>query len=145
MDRAPAAAAHLDGPATHGSGRLSDALGWYDPDGVTNQLITSLDGVSHGDTAYTIVDRQEIDEWPVLADGFAYTEDSWFGCWSDHATCHSPFLVDYLRILNEHHSCDLRNDGGSTRCGSGAHPSSGTGNRPTGPRLLVELAATYGP
>jgi len=95
----------------HGSGRLSDALGWNDPDGVTNQLINSLDGVSHGDTAYTIVDRQEIDEWPVLADGYAYTEDSWFGCWADHATCHSPFLVDYLRILNDHHSCDLRNDG----------------------------------
>jgi hypothetical protein len=96
---------------SHGSGRLSDYFGWGDPDTLTAGSIARLAAVSHGDASYVVVDRHEIDEWPVLADGFTYTEDSWFACSSDHTTCHDPWLVDYLRILRNNHSCDLRNQG----------------------------------
>jgi len=96
---------------SHGSGRLSDYFGWGDPDHITSDLIARLASVSQGDATYAVVDRQEIDEWPVLADGFAYDESSWFACWSDHSTCHDPWQVDYLRILRQHDSCSLRNQG----------------------------------
>ena len=94
-----------------GNQRLNDYFGWRDPDDITAGLISTFASASDGEASYAVVDHEVIDEWPVLADGYAYDEQTWFACSSDHATCHKPDIVDYLRILSDHQSCDLRNRG----------------------------------
>jgi hypothetical protein len=40
-------------------------------------------------------ERIDVDEFPILADGFCYTPESFVRCWRERRGFHNPWLVDY--------------------------------------------------
>ena len=52
--------------------RLVEVLGWRDVDELTRQYIADLHECSRGFLDYHIVQRMEVDAWPVKIDGFSF-------------------------------------------------------------------------
>ncbi len=82
-----------------GGGRMNQVFGWNDPDQLAQGYIDDIAFCSYGYANYQIVERIEVDAFPVKADGFRYTLESFLRCWRQRHTCHHPDAVDYQRIL----------------------------------------------
>lgn len=53
-----------------GGRKLNQVLGWNDPDDLAQRYIADVREASHGNVHYEIVDRLELDAYPLKADGF---------------------------------------------------------------------------
>lgn len=84
-----------------GGRKLSAVLRWQDPERLAQQYIADVQNASHGYARYTIVERIEVDGFPVKADRFVYTADSYMRCWQARTGWHQPDGVDYGRILSD--------------------------------------------
>ncbi len=62
---------------SHEGKKLHEAMGWNDPDLLTEQLIADLNDASHGTVRYEIVERIERDEWPQHESGLRYTDEQY--------------------------------------------------------------------
>ncbi len=60
-----------------------------------------LTEVSHGCAQYTIVERIEVDEFPVKEDGFRYTEEEYLRVVRTRQGMHRPDEIDYYTLLHE--------------------------------------------
>ncbi len=87
---------HLE---SQGGRRLSQALGWNDPDRLVSDLIADLEEVSHGYARYVIAERILTDEFPVKGDGFCYSEAGYLRLVRERRGMHEPDAVDYGKIL----------------------------------------------
>lgn len=85
--------------ASRGGQRLSQALGWNDPDRLAAELTADLREVSHGYAEYVIAERILADEFPAKEDGFRYTEAEYLRLVSERQGMHEPDAVNYARIL----------------------------------------------
>jgi hypothetical protein len=79
--------------------RLHQALGWNDPDDLARRYVADVAEASHGRVQYEIVERIEVDGFPVKRDGFAYSAESYLAAWRARAGFHQPDAVDYHRLL----------------------------------------------
>jgi hypothetical protein len=80
-----------------GGKRLSEVMGYSDPDRLTENIIADLRAASGGQVEYTVAKRIEVDGYPVKADGFVYDDDSYLsGKW------HQPDGVDYRRLIADY-------------------------------------------
>lgn len=79
--------------------RLTQALGWNDPDWMVDELIADLREISHGYANYVIAERIVVDDFPLKEDGFRYTPDEFLRCWQTGRGFHQPDAVDYDDIL----------------------------------------------
>lgn len=88
-------------PVIHSAGRrkLSEVLGWHDVGDLTREYISDLRECSAGLVEYKIVDRTEVDVWPVKADGFRYDERTYLQSWNSGSGWHQPDTVDYGAII----------------------------------------------
>lgn len=93
-----------------GNQTLTQYLGWNDPHVLTDQYNNSLLNNSRGYLEYQVVDWQEIDDYPVKADGFDYTDATYLDCWNNNETCHRPDTADYLAIINQYQVCEAVNN-----------------------------------
>lgn len=84
---------------TEGRKKLNQVLNWNDPDELTRQHITDLKEASYGYANYSVVDRKEVNGFPVKADGFNYTADSFVKSWRARSGFHEADAVDYLKIV----------------------------------------------
>lgn len=84
---------------------------WNDPDQLTAQAMQAIAQASGGYVSYVVAERIQVDGIPVKGDGFAYTDASYLACLADNATCHSPDLADYARILSTFDACGKLNRG----------------------------------
>lgn len=82
--------------------RLHETSGWNDPKALTESYIADLSECSGGYLSYRIVEWQDVDAYPVKADGFQYTEQLYRRCQGGNESWHQPDLVDYHRILRTH-------------------------------------------
>ncbi|MCA9973931.1 MAG: hypothetical protein KC425_27150 [Anaerolineales bacterium] len=80
---------------------LHQVLGWHDPDALVRQYMADLQEASGGYLNYQIVERIEVDAFPVKADGFVYDADTYLYRWRSRTGFHVPDLVDYPRLLQE--------------------------------------------
>ncbi|MCU0722687.1 MAG: hypothetical protein MUC63_03585, partial [Planctomycetes bacterium] len=64
-----------------GGKKLTKVLGWNDPDGLAKQYAADVREASSGTVRYKVAERVERDEWPPLADGFRYTDESFLAMW----------------------------------------------------------------
>lgn len=94
---------------SEGGRRLTQVLGWNDPDRLVAGLIEDLREVSHGYAQYEIAERIEVDTFPVKADGFRYQPDEYVRLWRSRGTFHQPDAVDYYQLLREHDLIDKVN------------------------------------
>lgn len=90
---------------------LHTVEGWYDPVQLANAYAAYQNNLSAGYITYKIVNQQNIRKYPVKADGFKYTDTSYFNCLNNPSACHSPDLVDYLNILSVYNVCSQLNAG----------------------------------
>ncbi|MBI3762539.1 MAG: hypothetical protein HY260_11855 [Chloroflexi bacterium] len=81
--------------------KLSQSLGWNDPHSLEQQYIADVAEASHGVVEYEVIERIEADEFPVKADGFRYTADSFLSAWRRGSGFHQPDGVDYRRIVEQ--------------------------------------------
>ena len=93
-----------------GGVRLNQYMGWFDPEFLTNQVISDLSNASGGYVKYTISSKIIVDGIPVKEDGFQYTDESYLSCWTT-GSCHSPDLSDYNKILTTYNVCTKLNKG----------------------------------
>jgi hypothetical protein len=63
------------------------------------EYVADLRECSNGFVDYRIVERIEVDDWPVKLDGFRYDETSFLQCWRNKAGWHDPDAVNYEAIL----------------------------------------------
>ncbi len=80
--------------------KLSEQPGWSDPDTLVNDFIGDVLQVSGGLARYQITKRIELDEFPVLADGFQYTPQTFLSVIQSLSAPHTPVGVDYHAILS---------------------------------------------
>ncbi len=84
----------------HGGVRLHQYYGWNDPHTLTTQYLQDLTDSSSNYARWTITQFLDINEWPLKADGFRYTESSYLNAWTT-GTFHSPDGVDYVHIIDQ--------------------------------------------
>jgi hypothetical protein len=83
-----------------GNRRLNQVLGWHEPDALVQQYINAVADASHGLVRYEVIERHEVDGYPVKVDGFQYSDDSFLRCWNARTGFHQPDGADYLRLMN---------------------------------------------
>ena len=83
-----------------GGKKLSDSYGWRDPDELVVGYIESIKDASYGYLNYKVVERIEVDEYPLKKDGFAYTDESFAEAW-EQKKFHDPDAVDYHEIVRK--------------------------------------------
>jgi hypothetical protein len=88
-------------PVFHSKGgrRLSSLFGWGDVDQLTTDFIDDLREASYGYCNYQIVERLDVDAFPIKIDGFSYTAESYASAWQARHGFHQPDWADYDRIL----------------------------------------------
>lgn len=82
-----------------GRRRLHEVLNWQDPAALAQQYIADVEAASYGYANYQIVDKIEVDTFPVKEDGFAYDADSYLFRWRSRTGFHHPDTLDYNRLL----------------------------------------------
>ncbi len=85
---------------TKGSKTLKAFFGWNDPDHLARQYIEDVQYASFGYARYKIVERLEVDRYPVKRDGFRYDEETYLRAWATQKF-HDPDGVDYLALIRE--------------------------------------------
>ena len=81
--------------------KLSQALGWNDPDSLARDYIRDVRGASHGIVEYQIAERIEVDGFPIKVDGFRYDAETYLRCWRSRRGFHQPDAVDYLALIRQ--------------------------------------------
>jgi len=88
---------------------------WNSPFELTNNYIERVKKSSHFTINYKIVDSREIDDIPLKADGFDYTDETYLACIEGTGPCHNnPWYVDYANyqiILENYQICQMINEG----------------------------------
>lgn len=85
---------------THGGQKIQNAFRWNDPDDLAARYIEDIREISYGYANFQIVDRIEVDDFPLKQDGFRYTDESFTQAWKARRF-HQPDAVDYLALVRE--------------------------------------------
>jgi hypothetical protein len=80
--------------------RLNKAMGWNDPDDLAARFIEDVRECSYGRAIFQITERIEVDSFPVKADGFCYTPESYLAGMRGKGF-HQPDAVDYHALVRE--------------------------------------------
>jgi hypothetical protein len=86
---------------SEGGRKLHQVLGWNDPEALSRQYIKDVAEVTYGYAQYQIAERIEVDGFPVKADGFKYSHESYLKYWRARSGFHQPDQVDYYALLRE--------------------------------------------
>jgi len=87
--------------ASEGDQKLHDVFNWNDPHELAEEYVQDIYESSFGIAQYELVERIEVDGFPVKADGFSYTADSFLRAWRSQSGFHVPDTVDYYALLEE--------------------------------------------
>lgn len=75
--------------------------GWQAVDQLIEGYIGDVTECSGGLVKYRVVERLDVDEWPLKLDGFRYTWESYQKVLQRPDTYHQPDAIDYHRILDD--------------------------------------------
>ena len=75
--------------------KMVEYMGWSRPDDLAAAFIGDVLQASNGLVRYQVVQRVELDEFPVLTDGFAYTAATYLDLMRHGAPPHNPTGIDY--------------------------------------------------
>jgi hypothetical protein len=87
--------------------KLTQHMRWNRPEDLISVFISDLLQISGGLARYQIVNRIEINEFPVKADGFRYTPDAYLKVLDGSAPAHAPDAVDYQNFLTHNNILQL--------------------------------------
>jgi hypothetical protein len=86
---------------SEGGRKLVEVMGWNDYERLCWDYIADLKECSGGFVNYDIVQRLEVDAWPVKEDGFRYDDETYLRCWHNRSGWHQPDTVSYEAIVAE--------------------------------------------
>jgi hypothetical protein len=81
---------------------LSQQRQWYRPTDLITGFMADLLQVSGGMARYQIVQRLDVNEFPVKTDGFRYTPQTYMDVLQGNASPHTPSEADYNAILSKY-------------------------------------------
>lgn len=81
---------------------LSQQQKWYRVSDLITGFMADMIEVTSGLVRYQIVERVDLDEFPVKTDGFRYTPQTYMDVWQRKASPHMPQEADYNSILEKH-------------------------------------------
>jgi len=81
--------------------RLTQRMGWNKVDDLVKGYIADIDECSGGLVKYSVVGREDVDDFPAKIDGFQYTPASFLDVIEGRAPAHDPDGVDYHRIVQD--------------------------------------------
>ncbi len=79
--------------------KLTQHMNWKRPEDLISGFIADMLETSGGLARYQIVKRVEINEFPVKADGFRYTPQTYLSVMNGSAQGHKPDLINYQDLL----------------------------------------------
>ena len=82
-----------------GGKKLSEVMGWNDPDKLTPAHIADIKTATYNYANYVIAERIEVDKMPTKLDGFTYDPDEFVKLMKAGKGFHDADAVDYHRIL----------------------------------------------
>ncbi len=82
--------------------KLSQKMGWKRPEDLITGFIQDILQTSNGMARYQIAARVDLNEFPTLLDGFRYTPQSYLDVINNVQPPHTPPMVDYQPILDQH-------------------------------------------
>ena len=82
--------------------RLAARMGWSRPDGLVNAFIGDILQVSGGLVRYQVSQREELDEFPALIDGFRYTPQAYLDVMGRRQSPHNPQGIDYQALIERY-------------------------------------------
>jgi hypothetical protein len=91
--------------------KLTEVLGWNDPDLLVEAFIADLQNASYGYANYSIAERIEVNRFPIKSDGFAYTPEQFVQAWQTQTGFHAADEVNYQLILNDFNIVSKINNG----------------------------------
>jgi hypothetical protein len=106
----PKVLAIIHNPLMPDGRKIQQVYGWNDPDALAQGYIDDIRKCSHGCANYEIVERIEVDGFPLKLDGFRYTPQSFADSWRSR-NFHQPDAVDYLAIVREFKLIERANSG----------------------------------
>ena len=86
---------------SEGGRRLSEVMRWNDVDELCRGYIADLKECSGGFVNYEIVQRLEVDAWPLKEDGFRYDGETYVKNWRSGKGWHRPDTLSYEAVLAE--------------------------------------------
>ncbi len=96
----PRVLAIIHNPIMPDGRRIQQTYGWNDPDKLAREVSADLREVSYGYVNYEIVERIEVDGFPIKRDGFHYTPESFAEAWRSRKF-HQPDAVDYHALVRD--------------------------------------------
>lgn len=84
-----------------GGRKLNEVLRWNDPEMLARQYIDDVALASHGYAKYELVEKIEVDGFPVKEDGFVYDTESYLYRWRSRTGFHQPDRADYYQLLKD--------------------------------------------
>ena len=81
--------------------KLCEVMNWQRPDAIVGQFISDVLQASGGLVRYQITQRLELDEFPILADGFQYTSQTYLDVVRAGKPAHNPTGINYNAILKK--------------------------------------------
>lgn len=106
----PKVLAIIHNPVMRDGRKIRAVYGWNDPDKLAQGYIEDIARCSYGYAQYQIVERIEVDGFPVKLDGFRYTPESFDAAWRSRQF-HQPDAVDYLALVREFDMIERVNSG----------------------------------
>lgn len=79
--------------------RLHAACRWYDPRELAKGYVDDIQQASGGLIRYEIVEWQDVDAFPLKADGFVYTKDEYMRCHERGEGWHAADGADYPQTI----------------------------------------------
>lgn len=87
--------------------KLTHRMKWYKTDDLIATFLDDTVADSNGLARYQIVQRIEVNEFPVKADGFRYTAQAYLDMMKKPGTAHQPDMIDYADFLKRYNIIDL--------------------------------------
>jgi len=84
-----------------GRRKLSEVLRWSSVDDLVPGYISDLRDTSGGFVDYQVVQRIDVDAWPVKVDGFRYDADRFLHCHRTRSGWHDPDTLNYEAVIDE--------------------------------------------
>lgn len=91
--------------------RLHETDGWNNPHRLAEEYIADMKTAVFNLIQYRIFEWRDLDVFPVKADGFAYTAESYSRCMKDNRGWHEPDAVDYPKLLKDHGVIEMIDSG----------------------------------
>jgi len=96
----------------HASGeKLSQRMNWNRVDDLAAGYIADIEECSGGLVRYNVVERIDLDKFPIKVDGFSYDADGFLAVMNRQAPPHDPDLADYEQIMADLHLIERVNNG----------------------------------